>query len=144
MFRYYSDVLEEETVETMWATIVDDEKGLYKIDSISFYGPSVASDDIIFAEYDESELMVTYRETIHYSGNSIIQVVLMNDEVEINNIRKIFEDLDCLSERLNDKYFAMEVLAEKDYKVIKEKLSELESEGIIGYAEPCLSETHRY
>jgi hypothetical protein len=36
LFRFYSDVLEEETVETMWAVIMDQEKGLYKLDSIPF------------------------------------------------------------------------------------------------------------
>ena len=49
LFRFYSDVLEEETVETMWATIVDKENGLYKIDNIPFYVPLLASDDIVFA-----------------------------------------------------------------------------------------------
>src|SRR5258708_40347062 len=100
LFRYYSNVLEEETVETMWTTIVDAEKGLYKIDNIPFYGPMVASDDIVFAEYDETELMITYRETTEYSGNSIIQVVLMSGQGEINDVRKIFEDMGCPSEGL--------------------------------------------
>ena len=52
LFRFHSDVLDEETVETMWATIVDKNKGLYKLDSIPFYAPLVASDDIVFAEFD--------------------------------------------------------------------------------------------
>ena len=50
LFRYYSSVLDKWTVETMWADVVDADKGLYKLDSIPFYGPLVASDDIIFAE----------------------------------------------------------------------------------------------
>ncbi len=90
LFRFYSDVLEEETVETMWANIVDHEKGLYKLDSIPFYAPLIASDDIIFAEYDEKELMLTYRNTIEYSGNSTVWVVVMDDSIEINEIRKNF------------------------------------------------------
>ena len=107
LFRYYSNVLDEETVETMWAIPIDEAKGLYKLDNIPFYGPLVASDDIVFAEYDESELMLTYRRTEQYSGNSIIQVILVNDGLEINEVRKVFEDRGCLSERVNDKYFAM-------------------------------------
>jgi len=47
LFRFHSDVLDEETVETMWATIVDKDKGFYKLDSIPFYAPLVASDDIV-------------------------------------------------------------------------------------------------
>jgi hypothetical protein len=36
LFRFYSDVLDEETVETMWASIIDKNKGLYKLDNIPF------------------------------------------------------------------------------------------------------------
>lgn len=79
LFRFYSNVLDEWTVETMWATIVDEERGHYKLDSIPFYAQSIACDDVIFAEYDEDESMLTYRETIEFSGNSTIHVVLMND-----------------------------------------------------------------
>jgi len=143
LFRYYSSVLENWTVETMWADIVDADKGLYKLDSIPFYGPLVASDDIIFAEYDEDEETLTYRETIENSGNSIVTVVIMDKTCDVNTIRDIFKDMDCLSERVNDAYFSMEILADKNYKPIKQKLTELEDEGIIGYAEPCLSDNHR-
>jgi len=143
LFRYYSSVLENWTVETMWADIVDADKGLYKLDSIPFYGPLVASDDIIFAEYDEDEESLTYRETIENSGNSIVTVVIMDKTYDINTVRDIFKDMDCLSERVNDAYFSMEILANKNYKPIKQKLTELEGEGIIGYAEPCLSDNHR-
>ncbi len=74
LFRYHSSVLDEWTVETMWADVVDEDKGFYKLDSIPFYGPLVASDDIIFAEYDKDEERLTYRETIENSGNSIVTV----------------------------------------------------------------------
>lgn len=143
LFRYYSSVLDDWTVETMWADIVDADKGLYKLDSIPFYGPLVASDDIIFAEYDEDEETLTYRETIENSGNSIVTVVIMDKTCDVNTIRDIFKDMDCLSERVNDAYFSMEILADKNYKPIKQILTELEDEGIIGYAEPCLSDNHR-
>ena len=143
LFRYHSSVLDEWTVETMWAEIVDADKGFYKLDSIPFYGPLVASDDIIFAEYDEDEERLTYRRTIENSGNSIVTVVIMDETQNVNDIRDIFKNIGCLSERVNDAYFSMEVLADMDYKPIKQKLSELEDKGIIGYAEPCLSENHR-
>ena len=142
LFRYYSNVLEQETVETMWATIVDKDNGLFKLDNIPFYGPFVASDDIIFAEFDQAEQMLTYRRTVEYSGNSIIQVVLLDKSKDINDIRKIFEDLGCISEKVNDGYFSMEVPADKDYRPIKQRLTELEETAIIGYTEPCLSEKH--
>jgi hypothetical protein len=144
LFRFYSDVLEEETVETMWAIVVDQEKGLYKLDSIPFYAPLIASDDTVFAEYDEKETMLTYRKTIEYSGNSTIRVVVMDNSMEVNEIRKKFENIGCVSEKINDAYFTMEVPATIDYKIIKNELDELEQKEIIGYSEPCLSNLHQY
>ena len=67
LFRFYSDVLGEWTIETMFAEIIDRSKGFFKLDNIPFYA-SVASGDIVFAEYDESEQMLTYRKTVKYSG----------------------------------------------------------------------------
>ena len=127
----------------MWAEIIDSEKGLYKLDSIPFYGPLVASNDIIFAEYDADEERLTYKRTIENSGNSIVTVVIMDKITDINYVRDTFMSLGCLSERVNDAFFSMEVLADKNYLPIKQKLTELESKGIIGYAEPCLSNIHR-
>jgi hypothetical protein len=144
LFRFHNEILEEETVETLWATIVDVEKGLYKLDNIPFYAPLVASDDIVFAEYDEQEKMLTYRKTFEYSGNSTVQVIIMDRNKDINEIRNIFKKLGCISERANDGYFSMEIPMEVDYKPIKKKLDELEKIETIGYAEPCLSNQHEY
>ena len=144
LFRYLSPVLDEWTVETMWAEIIDIDNGLYKLDSISFYGPLVATDDIIFAEYDEDEERLTYRQTVKNSGNSIVSVVIMDKQTDVESIRNIFNDFGCLSEKANDVLFSMEILANKNYRPIKQKLEELEKKGIIGYSEPCLSDIHRY
>lgn len=143
LFRFHSNVLEKWTVETMWAETIDKEKGHYKIDNIPFYA-SIASGDIVFAEYDDTEEMLTYRETVEYSGNSTIQVVMMDKTVETNEIRDIFNALDCESEKFNEGYFVIEVPADKSYEPIKQKLSELQNKGIIDYAEPALSENHQY
>lgn len=143
LFRFHSDVLDEETVETMWATVVDKDKGLYKLDSIPFYAPLVASDDIVFAEFDEQEQMLTYRKTVKYSGNSTVQVVLMDKSKDINQIRDTFKELGCVSEKANEGYFSMEIPSTIDYKNIKKKLDELENQETIGYAEPCLADGHR-
>lgn len=143
LFQFHSDIFDEEMVETMWATTVDRNKGLYKLDNIPFYAPLVASDDIVFAEFDEQQQMLTYRKTVEFSGNSTIQVVLMDKSKDINTIRKTFEELGCVSEKVNDGYFSMEIPALIDYKFIKQKLDDLEQNEIIGYAEPCLADQHR-
>ncbi len=143
LFRYYSDVLEEEIVETMWAIPIDIEHGLYQLDNIPFYGPLVASDDIVLAEYDESESMLTYRMTVESSGNSIILVIVSNRHNEIESIREIFLGMGCKSEKLNEKYFAMEVPVSCNYSTIKKQLEAMEMQEILEYAEPCLSEIHQ-
>lgn len=143
LFRFFSNVLDEWTVETIWADTIDADKGLYKLDSIPFYAP-VASDDIVFAEYDDTEQILTYRKTIEYSGNSTVQVVLLDRKHDINTMRDTFKDLGCTSEKLNDRYFAMEIPADKDYTPIRWRLAELEERKIIGYAELILSDRHRY
>ena len=143
LFRFHSDVLDEETVETMWATIFDKDKGLYKLDSIPFYAPLVASDDIVFAEFDDHEQMLTYRNTLVYSGNSTVQIVLTDQSKDINQIRKLFKELGCVSEKVNERYFSMEIPSSVDYKNIKNKLDELEAQETIGYAETCVADGHR-
>lgn len=141
--RFYSNVLDEWTVEIMWAEIIDKDKGLYKIDNIPFYA-SIASDDIVFAEYDDTEKMLAYKETIEYSGNSLIQVVIMDNSVVTNDIRDIFNSMGCKSEKLKEGYFVIEILADKNYEPIKQKLTKLQDKGIIDYAEPVLSDKHQY
>jgi len=143
LFRFHSDIFDEEMVETMWALVVDKEKGLFRLDNIPFYAPLIASDDLIFAEFDESEQMLTYRKTAEYSGNSVVQIVIMDKETNTNKIRDLFNDLGCTSEKVKEGYFSMEVPHNIDYKPIKVKLEELASRTVIDYAEPCLSDKHR-
>ncbi len=93
LVRYYSKVLEEEIVETLWTETIDKEKGLYKIENIPFYGPCFSSDNIVFAEYDNDEECLTFRKVIEFSGNSTVQVIIMNDEINRDDIRNIFKNL---------------------------------------------------
>jgi hypothetical protein len=143
LFRFYSNLLDEWTVETMWAKIVDTDKGLYKIENIPFYA-SIASDDIVLAEYDDTEKMLAYKDTIEYSGNSIIQVIIMDKSVVTNDIRDIFNSMNCKSEKFSEGYFVIEILTDKNYRPIKQKLIELQDKGIIDYAESVLSDKHQY
>jgi len=143
IFRFYNDILDEWTVETMWAKIVDKNKGYYRIENIPFYA-AIASDDIVLAGYDDNEKMLVYKATIEYSGNSLIQVVIMDKLIATNSIRNIFNNMGCKSEKFKEGYFVIEILADKDYKPIKQKLAELQSQQIIDYAEPVLSNNHRY
>ena len=143
LFRFYSDVLEQETVETIWAETVNPVMGHYQLDSIPFYAPGIASDDIVHAEYDHDEEMLTFRELVKASGNSNIWVVITDDKTEIDDVRGIFFDLDCVSEALGDRYFALEIKASSNYFRIRDKLNKLKADKIIDYAEACLSDEHQ-
>ncbi|EAZ79935.1 DUF4265 domain-containing protein [Algoriphagus machipongonensis] len=143
LFKYHSNVLDELTVETMWAEIIDKDNGIYKLDNIPFYGPQIATDDEFYAEFDESEKMLTYKMTTKHSGNSIILVVITEKGFDKEIIRNRLKELDCKSEGLSDSYFSMEILKDVNYSQIQKILAEYENDGILEYAEPCLSEKHK-
>jgi len=143
VFKYYSTYLEEVVSETMWAEIVDLEKGYFKLDNIPFFGPLIATDDIFRAEYDENEKYFIHRETIENSGNSIVQVLILEEGFDKEIIREKLKAIDCISEGLNDTFFAVEITRNIDYALVKNILNEYESLSVIEFAEPCLSDKHR-
>ncbi|WP_428233025.1 DUF4265 domain-containing protein [Flavobacterium sp.] len=143
VFKYYSTYLEEIVSETMWAEIVDLEKGHFKLDNIPFFGPLIATDDIFRAEYDDAEKNFMHRETIESSGNSILQVLVLEKEFDATLIREKLKTINCLSEALNDTFFAVEIVKNVDYSIVKSLLDEYESNSVIEFTEPCLSEKHR-
>lgn len=143
LFKYYSDYLEETVSETMWAEIVDLEKGLFKLDNIPFFGPLIATDDLFYAEFDEEEERLVYKETIENSGNSIVQVIILEKGFDKEIIREKLKAINCLSEGLNENFLSVEVVRDVDYSIVRSILNEYESQEIIQYAEPCLSDKHR-
>jgi hypothetical protein len=144
LFRFFSDILKEQMMETIWADTVDESRGYYRLDSLPFYVPSVATDDVVHAQYDDSEEMLTYLETVKPSGNSIVWVVITGEQSDIDDVIDYFDEMDCLSEALSDRYFAMEIKAETNFLQVKDRLNELRSAGIIEYTVPCLSARHQY
>lgn len=143
LFKYYSDYLDEVVSETMWAEIIDLEKGLFKLDNIPFFGPLIATDDIFYAEYDETEERFMHRKTIQNSGNSIVQIAILEKGFDKEIIREKLKAINCLSEGLNETFFAAEIAKDVDYSLVRSLLNEYETQEIIEFAEPCLSEKHR-
>jgi hypothetical protein len=144
LFRSYNTILEQEVAETIWADVVDEDLNYYKLYSIPLYTTGIASDDVVRAEWDDEEVMLTYRETITASGNSTVWVVVVDDDTDIEELRKDFFELDCLSEALSNRYFAMEVKATTNYLRVKDKLNTYKAQRLIDYAEACLSAQHQY
>lgn len=142
LFRYFSTLLDEMTAETMWAIKIDERNGIYQLDNIPFFGPLIAPGDEFSAIYDEDEQILVYRETVVPSGNSIVQIVIIQEGYDLEILRKEFSQMGCASEANGDVFFAMEIPYDVDYAVIVEKLQEFEERGILEYAEPCLSEKH--
>ncbi|NMN38901.1 DUF4265 domain-containing protein [Pedobacter sp. SG918] len=144
LFAFHSDALEEWTIETLWCETVDQEKGHYKIENIPFYAP-FAYNDLVFAEYDENEGMLTYRETVAFSGHSTIQVVLMDKEASsTNEIITMLEALGAEIEKFSDGYFVIDISPSLNYKPINDKLKNLAEKEIIDYAESCLDDQHQF
>jgi len=142
LFKYHSNVLDELTTETMWSEMVDKKNGIYRLKDIPFYGPVIATEDEFYAEFDESEQMLIYKETTKFSGNSIVLVAITQNGFDKEIIRKKLDKLNCKSESLNDSYFSLEILKKTNYFIITKILSEYQKTGILDYAEPCLSEKH--
>jgi hypothetical protein len=142
LFRFYSDVLEKWTVETLWATAVDVEKGWYRLDNIPFYVKSIACDDVVFAEYDEDEQFLTFRDVVQSSGNSTIQIVVMDPALETKSIRALFDALGCSSEEFQERYFVIDVPSRLSYHPVKSLLDKLFANDSIDYSEACLSDKH--
>ena len=143
LFKFYSDVLDEQTAETMWAEVVDESKGIYKLNSIPFYAPNIACGDTVIATYDTDEQMLTFEEIIEFSGNSTVQVVLMDKSIPTNDIREVFHDLGCATEKFREGYFVIDVPVVLNFTPIESKLKELSGSGVLDYAIPCLSDQHR-
>jgi hypothetical protein len=86
---------------------------------------------------------LVYKKTLQSSGNSIVQVVILDKDFDKEIIREKLKTIDCLSEGLNDTFFAVEIVRDIDYAIVKSLLSEYETLSVIEFAEPCLSEKHR-
>ena len=143
IFRFNSSLFGKEMTETLWALEVDADKGLYKIDSIPYYVPLIATEDIVRAAYNKMEEGLLYKETVTPSGNSTIQVIRQNEDTPLLDLRKQFAELGCISVEVNEDFFVLEVPVNVNYAVVKEKLDELEQQEEIEYAEPSLSDVHR-
>jgi hypothetical protein len=142
--RTYSDMLEQEMVETLTASVEEEDMGYYSVASIPLFTSGLATEDIVRAEFDDEEGALTFRELIRPSGNSIIWVVLIADNIRINDVREIFSEIGCSSEKVSDRFFSLEVKAAANFLVVRDKLNELKTDEFVDYFEACLSAHHQY
>lgn len=83
-------------------------------------------------------MCLVYRKVVEHSGNSTVQVVILEDGFDIESLREEFNELGFYSEG----YFVLEIPFEKNYNIIYTKLLELQNKGLLDFAEPVLSEKH--
>ena len=83
-------------------------------------------------------MCLVYRKVVEHSGNSTVQVVILEDRFDIESLREEFNELGFFSKG----YFVLEIPFEKNYNIIYTKLLELQNKGLLDFAEPVLSEKH--
>lgn len=142
LVRYFSEALERESVENFWAIVIDAEEGLYQVDNIPYYGPEFSCEDIIYAEYSETEQCLTYSHVVTPSGNSTVQVMVAVNEYNCEDLYNEILLAGTEIEVVEDYYFVVNVLRKTDYKKVYAILAALEEEQVINFAEPVLSPKH--
>lgn len=142
LFRFYSEILEQDMTESLWAEVLDAELGRYRIDSVPFYIPFIATDDIVSAEYDSEVGSLVYTQTLETSGNSIVWVAVLSNVVGIDIIQNLLAETGAISESLSDRYFSMEIHKDVNYDKVRDKLLELSVEGLIQFEEANISALH--
>ncbi|GAA4314839.1 DUF4265 domain-containing protein [Nibribacter koreensis] len=136
-FEFYNEILEEDYVESLWASIENEEEGEYRLKNIPFFVTSYASEDVVLAEVENGRLVV--KGLIKESGNSTLQIMCLKKEMA-QSIQKKLEGFGCAWEGSHlPGYFSVDVPANIDYQPIKKYLDELEMAEVIGYAEACLA-----
>ena len=143
LYRFHNDTLGQEVVETLWVSVVDKDKGIYKLENIPFYAKSLAYGDLVEAEYDEDEDALVLSDILEFSGHSTVQVVMLIESASLEEIRAIFHGLGCDTEGLNSRYFAIDVPATVPFKPVKEQLLALQENKIADFAIACWSDKHQ-
>ncbi|MDR3697267.1 DUF4265 domain-containing protein [Mucilaginibacter sp.] len=144
LFNFFSDILDDYATETLLAEVVNEEYGYYKLKSLPFYAPKLALDDVVWAQYKQTEGVLVYRKTVQRSGNSTVHVVILDDEHNLDAVAAVFEASGCVIDKLNDKYFVIGIPSTTDYIPVKNQLDVFEREKVLDYAESCLSDKHQY
>ena len=123
--------------ETIWVQV---EGNNFKVDSIPFFAPNLAMNDIISVEYDEGTMY--FDGLIYPSGHSTIQIIFFQLDA-VNKVLKILEGIGCTWEGLkNNPYFTIDIPTTVNYEVVRDFLNRKLAEKILDFKEACLSDIH--
>lgn len=136
-FQFFNDILNEDYVESVWASIVDEKEGHYKLKNIPFFVTGYSSEDIIYTELEEDRLVV--KGLIEESGNSTLQIISFKEE-NAGRVQQRLEEFGCAWEGSHlPGYFSVDIPADLDYEPVREYLADLEEKGMLSYREACLA-----
>ena len=123
------------SVETVWIKKLSD--GRYMVDSIPFYSSEVALGDIVGVKpsVDGTNQLIN---VITPSGASTLHVLAGSQKALDESILPLLNGLGLKVERANERYAAVSVPVESSYKMIREKLDDMSSKGLLTYQESLL------
>lgn len=139
-FEFYNNVLEREETETLWAEVVDEEHGLYKLDNIPFFVTGFAADDVVKAEKVDDGFPKVVG-LVEASGNSTIQIIFLK-ETKDENQHKILHKLTAFGaeyegmEGVIAGYYSVNIPKDKDYGRILGYLNE--NKDNLDFREACM------
>ncbi|RFP66668.1 DUF4265 domain-containing protein [Hymenobacter lapidiphilus] len=138
-FHFFNEVLDEDYVESLWATVVDEKKGWYRLSNVPFFVTGYAFDDIVYAVEENDSLVV--QALVEESGNSTIQLIFF-EGADKNNIQQKLEALGCGWEGSHlPNYISIDVPVEVSYASVHHYLETVAGNGDADYREACLAHT---
>ncbi|WP_247233501.1 DUF4265 domain-containing protein [Telluribacter sp. SYSU D00476] len=136
-FEFFNDILDEDYVESVWATVLEEKEGTYKLKNIPLFVTGYSSEDTVYAELEEDRLVV--KGLVKESGNSTLQIICFKEE-NAGQVQKRLEEFGCEWEgSYLPGYFSVDVSADLDYEPIKEYLADQEERETLSYREACLA-----
>lgn len=141
VFRFFNTVLDEDYAESLWAQVVDQEQGLYRLDNVPFFVTSYALGDIVLAEMEEGQLIVKGLE--EESGNTTLQIMMMQADMK-SDVQQALEKLGCDWEESHlPGYFSVNVPQIVKYAPIKRYLKQVKKQSVVIFREACLAHSAR-
>lgn len=137
LFKYHSKILDLSVEEMLWSEQLEND--LYKLVSIPFYGPEIATGDVFCVTRAADNPLPVFQKVVERSGNSILQI--MPDDTQIyHQVSEHLHSMECQSEKVDDSLFCLMVPSSTS---IYDVISYLEAENKLEYAEAWLSKKHQ-
>jgi len=147
IFQYQSNITNEPVNEVLWAEVINEADSVFMLYSIPLHGFMIAPGDIFVAvqESIDGQDQYVFDHVTNYSGNSVIQVIIPNEEntAEVEQKLNTLAEENCHLEKITDNIILIAVPFEVDYQAVKSLIEALTITEMIDYAEPIISDKHQ-